>query len=153
MQQAVSPNFKMLQIITLALCCGATLFLLVTFFLNKNRLVLMPVNDSNTIIIYIAMAFGLSSIILSSVLFNIILQKIDTNASAKVKFSKYVIAYITRYALIQGAALFNAVSFLLSGSLISAGVALVLIIYMLSIQPQRGKTIEDLKIYFPDSLE
>ncbi len=152
-QQTINATFKSLQIITMAMCGGAALFLSVTFFLNRNRLVLMPQNDPNSIIIYIAVGFALLSVILGSLLFNMLLHKIDTNALAKEKFPKYVSAYIVRYALMEGAALFNAVAFLLSGCLISAGAAFLLIIFMLSIRPRRTKTIEELKIYYPDNLE
>ncbi|MFD1256782.1 hypothetical protein ACFQ3S_08230 [Mucilaginibacter terrae] len=153
MQQPANSTFKALQMITLALCSGVILFLLVAIFINQHKLVLMPANDPNTIIIYIAIALSIVSVISSNILFNILLKKIDTNTSVKEKFTKYVAAYITRYALLEGAALFNVVALLLSGCLISAGVALMLIIFMLSIRPQRSKTIEDLKIYYPDTLE
>jgi hypothetical protein len=145
-------NFKILQIITLVLPGGATLFLFTVFFLNQNRLVLMP-GDGNSLIVYVALAFGGVFSILSNVLFKSLLGRIDTLVAVKEKFQKYVAAYITRYALIAGAALFNMAVFLLSGCLLNAIMTMALIIFMLAVRPQRHKTIEDLKIYYPDTLE
>jgi hypothetical protein len=153
MRQPINPTFKILQIITMALCGGVIVFLLLALFINQDKLVLMPFNDPNSIIIYIAIVLALLCVVLSTVLFNILVKKIDTNTAVKEKLLKYITAYITRYALIEGAALFNVVAFLLSSCLISASVALALIILMLRIRPKRTKTTEDLKIYYPDTLE
>lgn len=151
-RQNTPVNFRALQIITLALPGGAALFLLTTFLINKDRLMLMP-DGINNAVIYIALAFGVIFSVISVLIFNIILQKIDTSVLAKEKFPKYVAAYITRFALIEAAALFNSVAFLLSGCLLNAGMALALVVLMLSARPQRAKATEDLKIYYPDSLD
>lgn len=151
-QRAENASFKTLQIIGFALPAGAALFLLVGFMLNQDKLALLP-DDNNSAVCYIALAFGVGSSIMSNVIFNGILQKIDTSVLAKEKFPKYVAAYIIRLSLIEGAALFNAVAFLLSACLLNAGMAIGLIALMLSIRPQRQKTIDDLKVYYPDTLD
>ena len=147
------PQFKTLQIITFALCGGVALFLAVTFLIIKRELTLLPDGEETPVLNYIALAMAVASVLLSNVLFQAALAKIDTGLPLNKKFPMYTSAYIVRFALLEGAGLFNVVVFLLSGALINAFIAGVLIVLMLTLRPQRQKTIDDLKVYYPDTLD
>lgn len=151
-RQSRQTTFKNLQIITGALCTGVFLFLAVSFLLAKNKLALLPSAD-NLVLFYVGIGMAAVCTILSFVIFNNLLTQIDTSQPVSNKFSRYVAAYISRYALLEGSALFNTVIFLLSGCLVSAGIAIALLGIMLSLIPKRDKVKEDLKIYYPDTLD
>lgn len=146
-------QFKTLQIITFALCGGVALFLAVTFLVIKKELILLPNAEQPPILNYIATGMAVASVVLSNVLFRAALAKIDTGLPLNKKFPMYTSAYIVRFAFLEGAGLFNVVVFLLTGVLINALIAVALIILMLTLRPQRQKTIDDLKVYYPDTLD
>ncbi|UEG53267.1 hypothetical protein LLH06_20225 [Mucilaginibacter daejeonensis] len=49
--------------------------------------------------------------------------------------------------------MFNVVAFLLSGSLLNVGVAILLLVLMGSLRPSRQRVTDELKISYPDVLE
>ncbi|MDT3403453.1 hypothetical protein [Mucilaginibacter terrae] len=149
----MQPQFKTLQIITLALPIGISLFLAVSFLINQLELVMLPNNEQNSVLNYIGLGLAAVSFLISNILFQKQLSKIDTSAPIIKKFGLYTSAYIVRFALLEGAGLFNVVVFLLTGVLLNALIAAAIILFMLASRPQRQKTIDHLKVYYPDTLE
>lgn len=149
----MQPQIKTLQIITLALPAGIIMFLAVSFLVNTQPLIVLPANEQSPVLTYIALAMAVASVFLSNVLFQNALSKIDTGLPLRKKFPLYTSAYIVRFALLEGAGLFNVTVFLLTGVLLHALIAAVIILLMLVLRPQRQKTIDDLKVYYPDTLE
>jgi hypothetical protein len=146
-------NFKSLHIVHAALCAGVILFLITAVFINQQALIMVPANDNNSIIIYIAIVMAVVSTILGYILFNIVVSKIDTSVPVNQKLPKYLSACIVRYALIEGGALFNVAVFLITGCLINAGIAAILALLMISLRPQRQQFITDLKVNYPESID
>jgi len=147
------PQFKSLQIITLALPAGIALFLAVTFLIIKIELTLLPNGEQSNVLNYIALGMAVVCVFVSDFLFKNTLAKIDTGLPVNRKFPMYTAAYIIRFALLQGAGLFNVVVFLLTGVLMNALIGAAIILLMLVLRPQRQKTIDDLKVYYPDTLD
>lgn len=148
----MQPQFKSLQIITLALPAGIVMFLAVSFLVNTQPLTLLPADEQSPILTYIALAMAVVSAFLSNVLFQKALSKIDTGQLLRKKFSMYTSAYIIRFALLEGAGLFNVSVFLLTGVLLNAFIAAAIVLLMLIFRPSRQKATDDLKVYYPDTL-
>ncbi|WP_295770137.1 hypothetical protein [uncultured Mucilaginibacter sp.] len=146
-------SFKALQIITYALCIGVVMFLGVAFMLKHTELVLWPGEGQDRLLNIIALVMAVASVLLSNILFQSLLSKIDTGLPVSEKLPQYVTAYVVRFALMEGMGLFNVVVFLLTGCLINAAMAIAIILLMLAVKPTREKTIDDLKVYYPDTLD
>ncbi|MBS7565455.1 hypothetical protein KHS38_13670 [Mucilaginibacter sp. Bleaf8] len=107
----------------------------------------------NSVLSYTAIGFAVLMVLLSQFLFKTMLSRIDLSSPVKSKFANYVSAFIVRAALVEGSTLLNIVVVLLSGSYLNMGVAVVLLLILISLRPQKAKVIEDLKIYYPDVLD
>jgi hypothetical protein len=147
------PQFKSLQIITLALPAGIILFLVVTFLIGQKEFALLPHDEQSSVLNYMALGMAAAMLLVSNFIFQKLLARIDTALSASKKLPMYVQAYIVRFALLESAGLFNVVVFLLTGVLLNALVAIGIILLMLTTRPTRQKTIDDLKVYYPDTLD
>jgi len=145
-------DFKTLQIITWALSAGVALFLTVTSWLHQNETFWYPIPDDHKPLVYIGVVFAGLVITSSTVLFKYQINAIDTNQASGQKLSRYITACITRYALLEGAALFNVVIFFISGSLINASAAVLIIILMVIYQPKRAQVMANLNVHHLDNL-
>ena len=146
-QKQKAPNLKTLQIITMALCTGVILFLAVTFFLNQDKEMTMgPVLDKDAPLFYAGVILAAAAIVFSTVLYRSMLAKIDPSLPIPGKMAQYASATITRYALLEGAALFNTVIFLLTACLINAGITAILVIIMIKVKPTLAQVMNDLNI-------
>ncbi len=146
-------TLRSMQIVHLALMIGVALFMVISFVNNANSLALLPVDETHLTLVYVACGMAVVSAIIGSALFNNLLGKIDTSSPLSQKLPQYFSANITRWALLEGAALFNVVAFLLSGSLLNVGVAILLLVLMGSLRPSRQRVTDELKISYPDVLE
>ncbi len=153
--QPANPKLTLrsIQIVHLALIIGVTLFMVISFVNNANRLALLPDDETHMTLVYVACGMAVLSVIVSSALYNNLLGKIDTSSPLSQKLPQYFSASITRWALLEGAALFNVVVFLLSGSLLNVGLAILLLALMGNLRPSRQKVTDELKISYPDVLE
>jgi hypothetical protein len=66
---------------------------------------------------------------------------------------KYQSACIVRYAMIEGAALFNVVVWFLTGNSTTAFVAAALIGLMIAVRPVKSKIVTLLQVSYPDTLD
>lgn len=135
-----------------ALCAVIVLFLVTATFVSQQALVMMPANSDNNLIIYIAIFMAIVFAVLGYVLFNALVNKINTDAPVKEKLPKYLSACIVRYGLLTGGALFNTAVLLLTGCLINAGVAAILALLMITLRPQLQQFNTDLKVNYPESI-
>jgi hypothetical protein len=146
--------FKVLQIIHGALCLGPTLFLAVTTFLNSQHAGSRNgVTPNSNILIYIAVIFAAMLTLMSNFLYHKIVQTIDLSLPLNQKFMKYQSACIVRYAMIEGAALFNVVVWFLTGNSTTAFVAAALIGLMIAVRPVKSKIVTLLQVSYPDTLD
>jgi DMSO reductase anchor subunit len=143
--------FTTLQIIHGALCLGPTLFAVVSYSITPNTHSDIRPNDS--VLLYVAAFMALSMVFVSNFLFNKQLAVIDFTAPVKQRLLQYQTACIVRYALLEGAALFNVVVFLLTGNYISLAIGAAMIVFMVTIRPTRPVVTEALKISYPDTLD
>jgi hypothetical protein len=144
--------FLTLQIIHGALCLGVTLFLAVTLLLNgsKGHSDIQP-NDSP--LLYVAVLMAVIFPFISNLLYQKTFGGIDLSAPLSKKFPQYISACIMRYALIEGAALFNVVVWFLTHNFICAVVAAALVLYLISIRPVKNKVASLLQVSYPETLD
>ncbi len=149
--QQKASSFTTLQIIHGALCMGVALFACVSFSIAPNKH--SDIQTADSPLLYVAAIMAISMVGISNVLYNKQLSKIDFSAPVKQRFMQYQTASIIRLAPLEAAALFNIVSFLLSGSYISLAIAVALLIYMIMLRPTKEAVTEALKISYPDTLD
>lgn len=152
-QQQQPLTFKALQIVHIALCTGATLFLAVVLFLRSNMPGQQIVESNNDVLNYVALGFGVGMIVLSQILFKTMFARIDLSSPIGKKFPQYTSAFIVRAALVEGATILNVVTVMLSGSYLNLGMAVLLLLVLISMRPQKQRVVEELKIYYPDNLD
>jgi len=146
-----NPQFITLQIIHAALCLGPTLFMLVGFSITPNKH--SDIQPADSPLLYIAAITAIGMVFISNFLFNKQVAQIDFMAPVQQRFLQYQTACIVRYAPLEGAALFNVVVFILSGSYISLAFGAIVIAFMILNRPTRPGVTEALKISFPDTLD
>lgn len=144
--------FKTLQIIHAALCAGLIMFLAVTLFLNGGKWH-TDITAHDVPLFYVAITFVVGMPFLSNLMYQKKLALVDLKAPANTKVVQYTTACIIRYALIEGAALFNVVAWFVTGNLILAIVAGALILFMIALRPVKSKVMTILQISYPDTLE
>jgi membrane-associated HD superfamily phosphohydrolase len=143
--------FKALQIIHGALCTGITLFILLSFFKAQNKHADIQPGDSP--LLYIAIAIALALVFFSHFIFYKHLVQIDFSTPLKDRLMQYQTACIKRFALLEGAAIINVVSFLLSGSYISLIIAVTILLHMVAKRPTKPNVIAALQINYPETLD
>jgi hypothetical protein len=150
--QPQNQSFKVLQIIHGAFCVSVTLFLVITFVLNTNH-PHFNIEPKDVPLLYIGVIFAAGIPLLSVSLYQRQMSTIDYAAPVKQKLAQYTTASILRFAPIEGAALFNVVIWFITGNLVSAVAAVVLILYMISLRPVKSKVTSLLQISYPETLD
>ena len=146
-------KLRTLQIIVFAFCIGPVILTIVAFFINHPEIHFNMVNIEEPLLL-IAPIIALISSIGSRIIFNSIINSIKNNFELLIadKFLKYQTALIVRVALLEGAALFNIVVFLITGNTFTLYFALLCILGIWFRRPTKEKVSEDLNLPDTNSL-
>lgn len=126
---------RSLQILHGALCMGCVLFLAVLLYLNSTNG--PAVKDDLRVLEYVGLA-SLMLVPLSFVLFHKRLAHLRTAAAP---FSTLRAALIVHWALIEGTCFFNAVVFLVTGSWVAFGAAVLALVILASRAPTQSRVV------------
>ena len=147
-------KLRTLQIIHLAYCIGPLLFTSVVLFINHPNQHLSFETISSDPLLIIAPLMAIFSIVVSQIVFNSLLSKINANLSSSIsnKFTQYQTAFIVKAAFLEGAALFNIVVFLMTSNLLTILFTVACIIFLWFSRPTTEKISGDLNLPDTNSL-
>ena len=148
-------KLRTLQTIHLAYCVGPLLFTGVVLFINYPSQHLSFETISSDPLLIVAPLMAIFSIIVSRIVFNSLLSKINTDLSSSIsnKFTQYQTAFIVKAAFLEGAALFNIVVFLMTSNLLTLFFAITCIIFLWFSRPTKEKISDDLNLPDTNSLD
>ena len=144
-QQTTQQYFKALTVLHYALTTGITLFIVIAYFL---RGAIAPNNDETLagIFQYMVPALAFICITAGNVLFKKRMNDSKTKNSLAEKLNNYRAAFILRDALLEGAALFAIIAYMLCSRWILLGVAILLLLIFVFIKPTKDKLVKDLEL-------
>ena len=143
--QTIQQYFKALTVLHYALTTGITLVIMIAYFLagataSRNNEMLAAIFQ------YMVPALAFICIAAGNVLYKKRVNNIKTKNSLAEKLNDYRAAFILRDALLEGAALFAIIAYMLCDKLILLGVAILLVLIFVFIKPTKDKLIKDLEL-------
>lgn len=144
-QSNPKENFKINFIIYFTLLAGLILFALLAYFFPRGQEV--GLNESLlNIFTYIVPTFAVFEIFLSQFVYNKFIQQIQTKATLFDKIGKYRTAKIISWALLEGAALFSVIAFIITRSSFFYIVLFVILIAFILSKPSLDEFLNDFRI-------
>lgn len=142
-----SEYFKGINIVYYALISGVLIFLLIALFLKyTNNFAIDDIFSINTIKI-VFLFFLIAGIVGSHFIFSNKLKTINQrNNDLLIKTAEYRSVLIIRYALLEGAAFFSIIGYLLTGSNMFIAFTGISIIILTALKPSRERLINDLQL-------
>lgn len=110
-------------------------------------------SSNQAMLMYVAIAMAVSLPFAGSFLFNKRVGGINMAQPLSRRLTQYITASIIRFALIEGAGLFNIVVALLSGNMIPKLVSVMLILFLIVLRPIKTEVAETLQVTYPETLE
>jgi len=144
-QSSPKENFKINFIIYFALLAGIMIFALLAYFIS-NRQEAGQNENILSILTYVVPTFAVFEIFLSRFIYSKFIQQIQSNATLFEKIGKYRTAKIVSWALLEGAALFSVVAFIVTRSVFFYVVLLVIIVAFILSKPSLEEFINDFTI-------
>ena len=136
-----------LGIIHKALLAGQVMFAAIAFFLIYTDKMVPSMAELDKTFQLIAVAISVTAVFAGATLFKRKIQNIrSADGTVTEKFNIYRSAYITQWALLEGACIFSLVSFFLIGNYAFLALAAFLIIYFALLAPTKNKTVIHLGI-------
>lgn len=144
-QQTTQQYFKALTVLHFALTTGITFFIVLAYFLGG---AIAPRNNEMLadIFQYMVPALAFICIAAGNVLYKKKMNDIKNKSSLTEKLNDYRAAFILRDALLEGAALFAIIAYMICNELILLGVAILLVLIFVFIKPTKDKLIKDLEL-------
>lgn len=134
-QQTVGTQFKTLSILHAALCGGVILVLFLFRYLVKNDANAQPIH--NLVMEIVGIAVGFINVLLSRFLFFTRTRQAMATPSLKEKLNIFRSAFILQMALLEGAALINAIFYFITKNDIHFFIGLGILLLMLFRRPSR----------------
>lgn len=159
MQQnnTIGSQFKSLNIIHIALCIGLALNLAIFKFLLKDN---TQIPDKNIIYEIIGITIAFIAILVARFLFFTNCKNALNNPSLKVKIDIFRASYILQIALLEGAALINAILFFITKNDLHFFIALGILLLMIVRRPTKKmaamllfNNLEDNQVVYDDAKE
>lgn len=141
---------KTLSIIHGALIAGLILFGFMTVLLKGRSQI--HANNKSEAFVFVVPLLAAAGVIAGQIIFKSRLESLDTQSSLKEKLKAYQAATITRFALVEGPALFGIVAYLLNWNILFLIISGLLILYLLFLKPTRARTEMDLKFSYEEKL-
>lgn len=133
-----------LKIIHLALIMGCVMFLIVSYLINENWILDFNIRlEVFSILPFIAVVGGVS---LDSFIYKKILDSLEGKNTLYQKLNGYLTASIIKFALLEAPILLCLVVGLVTSNLSYSLLALLLIVYFVSIKPTKVKIEKDLNL-------
>lgn len=134
-QQTVGTQFRILSILHAALCGGVIIVLFLFRYMVKHDANAQP--NNNLVMEIIGIAIGFISVLLSRFLFFMRTRQALTTTSLAGKIGIFRSAFIVQMALLEGAALINAVFYYITKNDIHFFIGLGILLLMLFRRPSR----------------
>lgn len=145
-KQTSETYFRSLLIVFYALIIGQVFFGLISFFLVSTNNLKSEGADLSSVFIFIIPVFALGGFISSNLIYRNRLKAIDRKSGLMIKLTDYRAALVVRYALLEGPSLFAIVVYLVTGNAIFILLAASIVLYFLTLRPNREKAIRDLDL-------
>ncbi|WP_417444054.1 hypothetical protein [Joostella sp.] len=137
--------FATLTLIYTALIFGQIVFLGIAFYNIQS--IKIDISDTSDPFLYIVPSVGILAIFLSNLTYNRLILRIDNkDLPFKQKFANYQSACIARYAWVEAATLFAIVSYFILLNFVFLIFATILILYFITLKPNKNKIIAALKL-------
>jgi hypothetical protein len=144
-QSNPKENFKINFVIYFALLTGILMFAILAYFFQSEQEVRLNESLLN-IFTYIVPTFAVFEIFLSRFMYNKFVQQIKSEATLFEKISKYRTTKIVSWALLEGAALFSIVAFIITRSVFFYLVLFVILIAFILSKPSLDEFLNDFRI-------
>lgn len=145
-KQTSGTYFRSLTIVFYALIIGQVFFGLISLFLVTTNNFKLDGADLRSVFIYIIPVFALGGFISSNLVFKNRLKAIDKESNLEIKLADYRAALVVRYALLEGPSIFAIVVHLVTGDTIFILLAAFIVLYFLTIRPNKEKAVSDLNL-------
>jgi protein-S-isoprenylcysteine O-methyltransferase Ste14 len=148
----VTPKtfFGSTKIIHLAFLGGQVMFAGLIFIKNGSTIILTDTSDP---LLIVAPAMAIGCFIASMFLYKQRVAAAADGTSLLSKLTLYQTAFIIRCALLEGASLFNVGCYLLTGNFLFLLIAIVIILYFITLRPTIDKATEELNLTYEEKLE
>lgn len=144
-QSNPKENFRVNYIIYFALLVGIIMFALFAYLFPRGQED-VPNENLLNIFTYIVPTLAVFEIFLSRFMYHKFIQQIQSNATLFEKISKYRTAKIVSWALLEGAALFSIIAFIITRSFFFYIVLFVIVIAFILSKPSLDECINDFRI-------
>lgn len=152
-RQTSQEYFKSIKIIYFALLAGQLIFLFITLYLNLELSFSQESSDILwDIFLIIALTLALNGFVTGQLIYKNRLKKIKKYTELKTKMGEYKGAFLIRLAMLEGATLFSIVIYLITANLMFIGIAGIVIIYFVYLNPTRDKISFDLELNSTEKL-
>lgn len=143
-------SLKILPIIHLGLLMGQVLFATAVYFITPQKGFSLNGNDP---FVLVGLALAIGGFVGGNLIFKQILAKIAPDATLSRKVSAYQTAFIIRAALMEGAALFSVVAYMLGGNLFFLALTAAVVLYFITLRPTKDKVTTDLGLDYNEKAE
>ncbi len=147
---SLNEAIKINLIIWAALIMGMLFFSAISIFLVTSGVMNVNQIEQFATLIYIVPSLAIICVFAGFFVFKQKLEAIREKTDVITKIAEYRAALIIRWALLEGAAFFSIVSYLLTGNYILLGIAVVIIIIFILIMPSRVRLETDLELSWQD---
>ncbi len=144
--QNSQPSFAALKIIHRTLLIGQALFMVVLFYLVYSKTITPAITGKDNILQAIAIAVAVIAFFAGTRLFKKRTELIrnDSGLALKQKFEKYIAAFTTQWALLEGACLFSCIIFFITSNYFFLALAATVTVVFITKAPSKSKMAEDI---------
>lgn len=140
-------SFTQIVILQTALTFSVVLVTIVILFLNYTNPIGGSIDEIGAIYFLLAsMALTFAAILGGKIIFAKILEKLRAKEILEEKMQGYMKAIVIRFAMMEAAAIFSAVSLLLTGSLYFLIMIAIAFFFFIAERPSRGKIAMELNL-------
>lgn len=137
---------RTLQIVHLALFGGQVMFIAIVVWLNMSGMTENQVPDIEPVFRVLVPLFAVSGLAVSILITRRRLEKVRREEGLKTRLEGYRSTFVVKAALMEGCGMFAIVAYLLTGSILFAGIAAGIALIFLTIRPTVGTITNDLAL-------
>lgn len=141
--QTPRQYMRSLKLVHFALLFGMIIFAGVVYYVNPSTRFDYTETGVFIFAVPIIMILG---ILLGNLIFNKLVIRTYKQKSLKTKLDNYLSALIIKFAFVEGPGLLSLVGYLLTGNLIYLFLAIILVIYFLTLTPSKSSLIDALRL-------
>ena len=145
-QLSSKQYFRGMSLLHVAFITGLVLFALIAVFIRRTGMMGEGQSSLNSIFQVVVPVFGLAGIFGGYLMATKLIDKLKDKSDLKEKLSGYRGAFVLMIACLEGPAIFAIIAYLLTSNYLLLGIALLLIIIMITLRPSKEKLASQLNL-------